>query len=113
MADINEVVISGNLTRDAEMKKVPTGTTVCKFTVACNEWNKDGEKANFFDCVLWDKQAEALNPYLKKGQFVIIQGTLKQNTWQTQNGDKRSSVSIRGRVVKLPPKIKEKEFEGF
>ncbi len=104
MADINHVVLVGRLTRDAELKYINTGTAVSKFSVAINKRKKVDEQwveeAHFFNIVLWGKVAEALDPYLKKGKQVGIDGELRQSRWE-QDGKSRSRVEIVANNVQL------------
>jgi single-strand DNA-binding protein len=97
MADINQVVLVGRLTRDAELKYTAGGQAVCKFSVAVNRRKKSGEQwvdeANFFDIVLWGRQGESLNQYLVKGKLVGVNGELRQDRWE-QDGQNRSKVEI-------------------
>ena len=83
---VNHVVEIGNLTRDAEMKYLSSGTAALKFSIAVNERRKQGEQwvdeANFFDVVLHGKSAENLNQYLVKGKQVAVEGKLHQNRWE-------------------------------
>ncbi|MCL2374752.1 MAG: single-stranded DNA-binding protein [Treponema sp.] len=103
-ADINNVVLFGRLTRDAELKYTVSGQAVCKFSIAVNRVKKNGdqweEEANFFDIVLWGKRGEALNQYLLKGKSVGIQGELRQDRWQ-QDGQNRSKVEIIANNIQL------------
>jgi single-strand DNA-binding protein len=104
MNDINNVVIVGRLTRDAELKYTNSGFAVCKFSLAVNRRRKNGdqwvEEANFFDVVTWGRAAEALNQYLVKGKQVIVQGELRQNRWE-QDGQPRSKVEISAINIQL------------
>lgn len=104
MADINQVVLVGRLTRDAEMKYTSGGTAVSKIGLAVNRRVKKGDtwtdEASFFDVAIWGKQAESLNPYLLKGQQVAISGELRQDRWE-QDGQKRSRVEIAANDVQL------------
>jgi single-strand DNA-binding protein len=97
MTDINRVIIIGRLTRDCETKFTQSGQAVCKFSIAVNRKRKVGDQwedeANFFDAVLWGRQAESLNQYLVKGKQVAIDGELRQDRWE-QDGQKRSRVEI-------------------
>lgn len=97
MADINHVVLVGRLTRDAELKYIPSGQALSKFSIALNRKRKNGDQwvdeANFFDIVLWGRQAEAINQYLVKGKQVAIDGELRQERWE-QEGQSRSKVEI-------------------
>ena len=97
MADINQVVLIGRLTRDAELKYTSAGQAVCKFSIAVNRRKKTGDQwvdePNFFDIVLWGRQGETLNQYLIKGKQVGIEGELRQDRWE-QDGQNRSRVEI-------------------
>jgi single-strand DNA-binding protein len=98
MEDINRVVLVGRLTRDAELKYTANGQAVCKFSIAVNRRKKSGDQwvdeANFFDVVLWGRQGEALNQYLTKGSRVGVDGELRQDRWEQQDGQSRSRVEI-------------------
>ena len=104
MADLNQVVLIGRLTRDAELKYTAGGQAVCKFAVAVNRRKKVGDtwedEANFFDIVLWGKQGESLQNYLVKGKMVGIQGELRQDRWQ-QDGQNRSKIEIIANYIQL------------
>lgn len=101
MANVNSVVISGNLTRDPELKLLPSGTSVASSSVAVNRRYKDesaedgyAEEVSFFDVSVFGKFAELVARKLKKGDGVTVQGRLKQNRWQTEDGQNRSRVEI-------------------
>jgi single-strand DNA-binding protein len=98
MADLNHVVLIGRLTRDAELKITANGQAVCKFSIAVNRRRKNGDQwedeANFFDIVVWGRQGEALSQYLVKGKMVGVDGELRQDRWQQQDGQNRSKVEI-------------------
>ena len=97
MIDINRVVLIGRLTRDAELKSIASGQTVCKFSIAVNRRRKNGDQwedePNFFDIVVWGRQGEALHQYLVKGKMVAVDGELRQDRWE-QDGQNRSRVEI-------------------
>ena len=97
MADINHVTLVGRLTRDAELKYTNSGQAVSNIGIAINQRRRRDDQwvdeAHFFDCVVWGKTAEALNPYLVKGKQVGIEGQLRQNRWE-QEGRTRSRVEI-------------------
>jgi single-strand DNA-binding protein len=101
---VNVVIISGRLTANPELRYTPSGTALCTFGLAVNERGKDGETASFFDCVVFDKQAEAVAQHLGKGALVTLEGTLQQRRWETDDGQKRSKVEIRCRAVHFGPK---------
>jgi single-strand DNA-binding protein len=104
MADINRVTLVGRLTRDAELKSISSGQSVCKFSVAVNRRRKNGDQyedeVNYFDVVLWGRQGETLHNYLRKGKLVGIDGELKQDRW-LQDGQNRSKIEIVANYVQL------------
>ncbi len=104
MADINHVVLVGRLTRDAELKYTNNGTAVSRLSIAVNQRRKVNDQwvdeANFFNVVLWGKIAESLDPYLKKGKQIGIEGRLQQNRWE-QEGQTRSRVEIIASNIQL------------
>ena len=97
MTDLNHVVLIGRLTRDAELKSIASGQSVCKFSIAVNRRKKNGDQwedeANFFDIVVWGRQGESLHQYLVKGKMVAVDGELRQDRWQ-QEGQNRSKIEI-------------------
>jgi single-strand DNA-binding protein len=97
--NLNVVVVTGNLTRDPELRSLPSGTSVCKLRVAVNSRRKDqsGEwvdKPNYFDVTVWGAQGENCATYLSKGRPVAIDGRLEWREWEAQDGSKRQSVEI-------------------
>ena len=106
-ADINQVILVGRLTRDAELKYTNSGTAVSNLSIACKESMKqqDGswqDQGHFFDLSLWGKQAEGLQQYLTKGRQIAVQGRLKQQSWtDQQTGQNRSKVVINVQSLEL------------
>lgn len=99
MRDIARVTIVGRLTRDPELRQLPSGTSLCKLGVAVNSSIKDSsgqwvEKANFFDVTVWGQQGENCAKYLAKGRQVAVDGRLNYDAWEAQDGSKRSKVDI-------------------
>lgn len=99
MASLNKVFLIGNLTRDPELKYLPSGTAVCEFGMAMNrQWSgQNGEKKEdtcFVDIVVWAKQAESCAEYLKKGRTTFVEGRLEFDQWQTPEGQKRSKLRV-------------------
>lgn len=95
---INRVCISGNLTRDPEIRSTASGTVVMSFTVAVNERrrNKLGEwddVANFVDCSMFGTRAESVSRFLSKGSKVAIDGSLRYSSWE-RDGQKRSKLEV-------------------
>ena len=99
-SNLNLVAITGNLTRDPELRSTPSGTSVCKLRVAVNSRRKDGasgewvDKPNYFDVTVWGAQGENCANYLSKGRPVAVQGRLDWREWETQEGQKRQAVEI-------------------
>src|SRR3954470_11956219 len=99
MANINRVVLVGNLTRDPELRHTPSGTAVCKLRLAVNTRQKDaqgnwGDKPNYFDVTVWGNQGESCAQYLSKGRPVAVDGRLDWREWDAQDGSKRQAVEI-------------------
>ena len=99
MANINRVVLVGNLTRDPELRHTPSGTAVCKLRIAVNTRQKDpqgnwGDKPNYFDVTVWGNQGESCAQYLSKGRPVGVDGRLDWREWDAQDGTKRQAVEI-------------------
>ena len=98
--NINRVVLTGNLTRDPELRSTPSGTSVCGLRVACNTRRKDSSgqwvaKPNFFAVTVWGAQGENCAQYLSKGRPVAIDGRLEWREWEAKDGSgKRQSVDI-------------------
>jgi len=107
MSDLNEVVISGRLTRDSELRYTPSGTAVTDVVIASNRiWSKDSERqeeTTFVDVTIWGKQAESLHTYLVKGRHLMIVGRLRLNKWETEEGDKRSKLTMVAEKINLTP----------
>lgn len=98
---INKVMITGNLTRDAELRTTPSGTAILNVGVAVNDRRRNPQTgdwedyANFVDCTMFGKRAEALNQYLTKGTKVAIEGRLHYSSWEDRNtGQKRSKLDV-------------------
>ena len=104
MVDVNHVVLIGRLTRDAELKSLASGQTVCKFSIAVNRRRKNGDnwedEPNFFDIVVWGRQGESLHQYLVKGKMICVDGELRQDRWQ-QDGQNRSKVEVIANYLQL------------
>ena len=98
--NLNRVCITGNLTRDPELRHTNSGMAVCSLRVAVNTRKKDpqtgewGEKPNYFDVTVWGAQGENCANYLSKGRPVAIDGRLEWREYQTQDGQKRQAVEI-------------------
>jgi single-strand DNA-binding protein len=95
---VNVVVITGNLTRDPELRHTGGGTAVCELRVAVNSRRKEGDnwvdKPNYFDVTVWGAQGENCATYLSKGRPVAVEGRLDWREWEAKEGGKRQAVSI-------------------
>ncbi len=99
MASFNKVILVGNLTRDVELRQTPSGTPVADVGLAVNERRKGKndetiEETVFVDVTLWARNAEVANQYLAKGSPVLIEGRLKLDTWESQEGERRSKIKV-------------------
>jgi len=95
MAFDNTLTIVGNVVREPELKFLNSGIALLRFSIADNQKKANGEEeAHFFDCVAWRELAENLAESINKGQRVIVHGKLKQDRWETTEGDKRSKIEI-------------------
>ncbi|MFA6142609.1 MAG: single-stranded DNA-binding protein [Candidatus Omnitrophota bacterium] len=99
MANLNKVLLIGNLTRDPELRYIPSGSAVATFTVAVNRVFKSqtGEKkeqTSFIRVVVWGRRAEVCGEYLSKGSPVFVEGRLQSRDWETQEGQKRNTVEV-------------------
>jgi single-strand DNA-binding protein len=120
LASVNKVMLSGRLTRDPELRYTPSGTAVTSFAVASSRSYKgqDGEWKQlvaFVNVVVWGKLAVLVNEYLKKGSAVFVEGRLNSRSWETDDGQKRSVLEVRGERVQFldriaKPDVTEEEF---
>ncbi len=99
MANFNRVLLMGNLTRDPELRYTPSGSAVCGFGLAVNRRYKtsDGEQQQetcFVEVSAFARQAETISQYLNKGSPIFIEGRLKLDQWTSQDGQKRSRLSV-------------------
>ncbi|OHA20489.1 MAG: single-stranded DNA-binding protein [Candidatus Taylorbacteria bacterium RIFCSPHIGHO2_01_FULL_51_15] len=106
---LNKVMIIGNLTRDPELKAIPSGQQVCTFSVATNRVykDKDGQQqkaTEFHNVVVWGRQAETSGQYLRKGQSVLVEGRLQTRSWDGQDGKKNYRTEIVADRVQFGPK---------
>lgn len=96
--NINRVLLTGNLTADPELKTTPNGTKVCRLRLANNQREKQGDdwgdRVNYFDITVFGAQGENCARYLAKGRPVAIDGRLRWEEWQTDEGGKRQAIKI-------------------
>lgn len=127
--NLNKAFIIGNLTRDPELRTLPSGTPVASFGVATNRVWKDNngqkkEDVQFHNIVVFGRQAEIANQYLKKGSSVFIEGRIQTRSWEAADGSKRNRTEIVAERMQLGPRrmtqqappqgdIQEKTEEGL
>jgi single-strand DNA-binding protein len=101
MANFNKVIIAGNLTRDPELRYTPKGTAIASFGMAINRrWKSETgeakEEVTFVDVEAWDRQAEVVAQYFKKGHPILVEGRLKFDQWEDKNThQKQSKLRVR------------------
>ena len=97
---INRVAISGNLTRDVDLRTTQSGMQIMRFGVAVNDRRKNSQTgewedyANWIDCVMFGNRAESVSRFLSKGSKVAIDGKLRYSSWETDGGQKRSKIEV-------------------
>jgi len=99
MASFNRVILMGNLTRDPEIRYIPSGTAVCDLGLAVNDRRKGAngewiEETTFVEVTLWGRTAEIAGEYLSKGGPVLIEGRLKLDSWEGTDGQKKSKLKV-------------------
>src|SRR5215831_16890314 len=105
MASFNRVILVGNITRDPELRYIPSGTAVTEIGLAVNDRRKTAsgewvEETTFVDVTLWGRQAEVASEYLNKGSNVLIEGRLKLDTWE-KDGKKNSKLRVVGERMQM------------
>ena len=109
MANLNKVMLIGNLTRDPELRYTPKGTAVADIGLAVNRvWSNDQgqrqEETTFIDVTLWGRQAELAQQYLTKGRGAYVEGRLQMDTWEDkETGKKRSKLKVIGENLQFLP----------
>jgi single-strand DNA-binding protein len=103
---INRVVLVGRLTRDPELRALPSGTSVCSLRIACNSSWRDGEgevqqRPNYFDVSVFGGPAESVSQYTHKGSRVGVDGRLEWREWETSDEQKRQAVSVVADIVQF------------
>ena len=97
---INKVELLGRVGTDPEMRYTPNGTAVTKLRLATDRRRQDGQvEADWHDVVCWSKTAEAVNTYISKGQRIYVAGRLVQNSWESDDGQRRSRTEVHASEV--------------
>jgi single-strand DNA-binding protein len=117
--NINRVVLTGNLTKDPELRSLPSGTAVCELRIACNTRRKNGatgeweDRPNYFNVKVWGAQGENVARFLAKGRPVAIDGRLEWREWEAQDGAKRQAIDIIADSVQFLGSRDEASGGGF
>jgi single-strand DNA-binding protein len=98
-ANLNRVLLIGNLTRDPELRYIPSGQAVTTFSIAVNRnyvaaSGEKKEEVSFIRVVVWAKRAEVCHEYLRKGSPVFVEGRLQSRSWEAQDGTKRNTIEV-------------------
>ncbi len=106
MGNLNKMTIIGNLCQDPEKRVTPTGASVVTISIAVNEkfTDKQGnkqERTEYIRCVFWDKQAELIAQYCKKGSQLYVEGSLKTREWEDKEGNKRYTTEVIARSMQF------------
>ncbi|MFH1161805.1 MAG: single-stranded DNA-binding protein [Candidatus Jorgensenbacteria bacterium] len=107
--NLNKVFLIGRLTADPQLRTTTAGQSVASFSVATNRtWtNKQGERqedVQFHNVVLWGRQAEIANQFLRKGSMVMVEGRLQNRSWQDKQGQNRTTTEVVGERIQLGPR---------
>ena len=116
-ASLNKTFLIGNLTRDVELRYIPSGAPVANFGLAVNRayTNSDGEKVEevcFIDIVAWKRLAEVASEYLSKGRSVFVEGRLQMDSWEEEDGKKRSKLKVVAQNIQFLGGAKADSAEG-
>ena len=106
MANLNSVMLIGRLTRDPQVRSIPSGVTVCSFGLATNERFKrpngeEGELTCFVEVEAWRRLGEICAEYLSKGREVFVAGRLRFNSWEAKDGGRRSKITVEARQIQF------------
>lgn len=112
---MNKVILIGNLTKDPELKETQSGISVCKFSIAVNRkfQNADGEReTDFFNITAWRGTAESIAKYCKKGNKLLVEGSIQLRKYEDEEGVSRTSIDITANEVEfLTPKSRQDDDE--
>jgi single-strand DNA-binding protein len=106
MPALNRIQLIGNLGKDPELRSLPSGTSVCSFSLAVNRrWkNGDGESretTDWFNIETWGRLGEVCHQYLRKGKLVYVEGRMQTDRWQDDKGEPRSRAKVVGQVMQI------------
>ena len=90
---LNKVILMGRITHHLELKRSQNGKDYLKFTIAINR-DREDEKTDFIDCIVWEKTARFINEYFSKGRLIAVEGSINTTTYEDKEGKKRKGVSV-------------------
>ena len=116
MASYNRVILVGNMTRDPELRTIPSGMSVTDIGLAVNDRRKDAngnytEETTFVDITFWGRNAEIVAEYARKGTQILVEGRLKLDTWEAE-GQKRSKLKVVGELINLMGRPAFNKYDG-
>ena len=109
---LNKAIVFGNLTRDPELRALPSGMNVCNFSIATNRVFKDRdgkkqEQTDFHNIIVFGRQADSVAQYLKKGSSAFVEGRLQTRSWDGKDGEKKYRTEIVAETVQFGPRTKD------
>ena len=107
---MNRVLLTGRLTRDPEMRSLPSGKTVTQFSVATNDYRGGEEKAEYHNIVTWDRLAEICGQYLGKGQLVALEGRLQTRRWEDERKQRHWKTEVVASHVEMLSGRRKKDY---
>lgn len=120
---INKAIIMGRLTHEPELRQTGTGRSVCSFSIAVNNGYGENRKADFINCVAWNKTAEFVSRYFTKGKMIIVIGRIITRAWEDKDGKKCYATDVvadevsfgesKGTASESKPSLSEAIDEGF
>jgi single-strand DNA-binding protein len=117
LAELNRVYMIGRLTKDPELRQTTNGTNVANFTIALNRRYKSAtgewkDEATYVGIVAWQKLAELCKQYLAKGRAVLVEGKLQNRSWETEDGQKRSTIEVRADRIEFLDRESRSSFNS-
>lgn len=117
MKNVNSICITGNLTKDPELRQTASGTPVLNMTLAFNTVRKNGDAyedvTNFVDCIVFGRYAEAVSEFTSKGTLVMLQGSITQSRWLDKKGNERTKIEIIVDTVNAATRKQEQQDDGY
>ncbi len=115
--NFNKAILVGRVTKDPEMRTIPSGQNVAHFSIATNRvWTKDGQKqeaVEFHNVVAWRRLAEIVTQYAKKGALLLVEGHIQTRTWQAQDGTNRYRTEIVADNIQLGPRAAQQSGGSY